>query len=284
MAEQEEVVTLESAAPPEVQTQAEELGWIPPTRYKGDPEKFVDAEEFIKRGETVLPIVKKQNKELRGELDTLRRQSAEQAAALRAAQETLEQIELRHAVDKQKAVETARAELRQQLITASREGDHERIAEITDELAQLPAKAEVVAPVKRAAPQPVIDPELQAWVADNPWYNVDRRKTALALGIAEELRANGETVRGRAFYDLVAAEVEKTFQPARQERVSKVDTSINTNGSSGVRGRSFESLPAEARAACDADARQFVGENKRYKTKDAWRKAYAELYFGMEAA
>ena len=61
MSEQAEVV-VESAAAPEVQAEAEKLGWIPATRYKGDAERFVDADEFIKRGETVLPIVKEQNR------------------------------------------------------------------------------------------------------------------------------------------------------------------------------------------------------------------------------
>ena len=55
---------------------AVELGWRPlpadpdhPTdkEYKGVPEKFVEAEEYIERGEKVLPIVQAHNKKLDAE-------------------------------------------------------------------------------------------------------------------------------------------------------------------------------------------------------------------------
>jgi hypothetical protein len=39
-------------------------------------------------------------------------------------------------------------------------------------------------------------------------------------------------------------------------------------------------MPSDARAACDADAKRFVGADKRYKTQAEWRTRYAEIYFG----
>ena len=80
---EEAVVT--SAQPIEVQKDAERLGWIPPSRFKGDPTRFVDADIYIKRGEEVLPIVKEQNKRLHTELDSLKRESQATAHALKAA-------------------------------------------------------------------------------------------------------------------------------------------------------------------------------------------------------
>jgi len=44
MSEQDFVAAVESVQPPEVQARAEELGWIPPSRFHGDPERFVDAD------------------------------------------------------------------------------------------------------------------------------------------------------------------------------------------------------------------------------------------------
>ena len=80
-----ETPAVESAQPPEVQAQAEKMGWIPPSRFRGDPERFVDADVYIERGETVLPIVKEQNKRLHAEVEGLRAESAKTAAALKAA-------------------------------------------------------------------------------------------------------------------------------------------------------------------------------------------------------
>ena len=52
----EEAVAVESKADAETQAKAEKLGWIPPERFKGDPERFVDADAYIERGE-IAPLL-----------------------------------------------------------------------------------------------------------------------------------------------------------------------------------------------------------------------------------
>ena len=42
-----EAPVVESQQPIEVQREAEKMGWIPPTRFKGDPSRFVDADIYI---------------------------------------------------------------------------------------------------------------------------------------------------------------------------------------------------------------------------------------------
>ena len=59
-----EAVMVESTATAEQRTAAESMGWIPPERFKGDPERYIDAAEYIDRGEKVLPIIKENNKRL----------------------------------------------------------------------------------------------------------------------------------------------------------------------------------------------------------------------------
>lgn len=279
----DEQVVIESAATPEVQAEAEKQGWIPPTRYKGDAERFVDADEYIKRGETVLPIVKEHNKRLKAELEAVKAEGAAQAAALKKAQEAIEQIEERHTVATQKAVERARSEVKAQLAKASEAGDHEGVAELTEQLVQL-REAEVTPPV---AAKPVVapaayvpPPDMKEWNEENPWFGKDRRKTSLALGIAQELREGGEKSTGRAFYDRVSVEMEKVF-PKEEPRTNKVETARGGSGEGPRSGgrKSFSALPAEAKAACLADQKQFVGPNKRFQTAEAWQSRYAELYF-----
>ena len=202
---------VESQQPIEVQKDAERLGWIPPSRFKGDPARFVDADIYIKRGEEVLPIVKEQNKRLHNELDSLKRESQATAQALKAAQDAIAQMEERHTVATQKAVEDARRQVKAQLAAASEAGDHEGVAELTEQLTKMavtePAAAKVAAP----APEPQFTPpaDLVEWNAENPWFGTNKRKTALALAVAQELREQGETSSGRTFYDKVLAEVDK---------------------------------------------------------------------------
>lgn len=283
----EPVVT--SAADPEVQARAEKMGWIPPARFKGDPEQFVDADAYIERGETVLPIVKAQNRKLELELASLRNSEAALKAAVAQANEAIAEMQERHSVETQKAIENARREVKAQLAAASEAGDHAGVAELTDKLTQMKTAEEEAANAKppKAAPAAYVPPpELTEWNAENSWFGTDKRKTALALGIAQELREGGEKSVGREFFDKVSRELDAMLGGTKSEdssvaATSKVEGARNGSDADSRAGgrKGFNSLPADAKAACDADARQFVGPNKRYKTQAEWRARYAELYF-----
>lgn len=279
----QETVLVESQATPEVQQAAEAMGWIPPKRFKGDPERFIDADTYIKRGEEVLPIVREQNKRLHTEIDTLKRESQATKQALEKATKTLEQLEEVHTVATQKAVEDARRQVKAQLAAASEAGDHDGVAELTDQLTKMNAAvpdkqvaAKPAAPVEFTPP-----PDLVEWNSENPWFGTNKRKTALALGIAQELRDGGETSQGRAFFDLVTAELDKELgtPPPRGDKVEGARGSEGGGGMSSSKA-SYASMPPEARAACDSDAKRFVGEGKKYKTLADWRTRYAEIYHG----
>lgn len=278
---EEAVVT--SAQPIEVQKDAERLGWIPPSRFKGDPTRFVDADIYIKRGEEVLPIVKEQNKRLHTELDSLKRESQATAHALKAAQDAIAQMEERHTVATQKAVDDARRQVKAQLAAASEAGDHEGVAELTEQLTKMAVTEPAAAKAPAPTPEPQFTPpaDLVEWNAENPWFGINKRKTALALAVAQELREQGETSSGRTFYDKVLAEVDKELG-VQQPRGDKVEGARGSDGAnaSGGRGKSYAALPSDARAACDADAKRFVGADKKYKTINDWRARYAEIYFG----
>lgn len=282
MTESAEVAALESAAVPEVQAKAEKLGWIPPARFKGDPTRFIDAEAYLERGATVLPIVKEHNKRLEKEIAGLREHNVKTEAALKAAQDAIDQIEERNSVATQKAVTEAKAQVKRQLAAASEAGDHEAVAELTEQMVDLNATpAPEKKPAAPAAPAAWIPPkDLAEWNTENPWFGTNKRKTALAIAIAQELREAGETVQGRQFFDRVAEEMDKELGVARAEpRNDKVEGARNVEDESSRRGKSWNSLPADARAACDSDARQFVGKGKKYADLAAWRSRYAEIYF-----
>lgn len=280
---------VESAATAEQQQEAETLGWIPPSRYKGDPETFVDADEYIKRGETVLPIVKAQNKKLHAELRAMNESAQKTSAELATIKKRLEEADERAAVDKQKALDKQRAELKGALAQASEEGDHAAVAEITEQMTQLAATPPEETKTAAAAEIKPMDlpPDLVAWHEDNPWYGTDRRKTSLALGIAQELRDAGEKAVGRAFWDKVTEELDATLgagKPAGEVH-DKVAGARGSGGGGGgsAKAKTYASLPAEAKKACEDDVRRFVGPDKRYKTAADWRARYTEIYYENEA-
>ncbi len=287
MADQD--IALKSEASAEIQTKAQQMGWIPPDRYKGNPERFTDAQEYLDRGEQVLPIVRASNKRLEQELQTQRAETEALKASLAAASTAIEEIQERHSVETVKAVEAARRDLQTRLKEASEAGDHAAIAEITGLMVDLKAVADEPKVEKKeekavlpAALSEEDAAELRAWNLENPWYGTDRRKTALALGIAQELREAGSKLKGRLFYDKIVEELNETLGTKREStpKVEGARGSGDGGGGGGTRGpKAYSALPPEAKAACDADIPRFVGKDKKYKTAAEWQKRYADIYF-----
>lgn len=284
---QEEALT--SQADPKVQAEAKRMGWIPPDRYKGDPEKFVDADVFVKRGEEVLPIIKHQKSQLESKVAKLAEENAHLVEVVKKNEEAMKALERYHTGETKRKVEQVRKELKAAYAKASEAGDHEAMAEVTDQMTQLNAKVDETAEdeeetPKSRTPAPKsngLDPEFIEWAEDTGWYGKDRRRTALANAVAAELRQGGEEATGREFLDLVREEVENTMPLGRRPNPNKANGGSARGGAAGGGGgrKGYESLPADARAACDSYNNELVGEGRRYKTTAEWRAAYAKQYY-----
>lgn len=281
----EDQVEIESKAEPEVQAEAEKMGWIPPTRFKGEADKFVDADEYLERGKQVIPIINQRNQQLVREIAGLKQQNSVILGTLETTKKAMEDAAIQASADRARAVEKAKAEVKAQLVKAHQAEDHESIVELQDELNKLNV-APVVEPVKKEPETPriqapEIDPVLVEWIKDNPWFNQDKRKSALAVGIAQELKEGGETLTGRAFYDKVGAEVD-AMVGARRPAASKVEGTRNGNEGGSRSKQSYASLPADAKAACSEDTAQFVGAGKKFKTEAEWQAEFAKVYYSQE--
>lgn len=266
---------------------ARSMGWKPLEEFRGDPEKWVEASEFVSRSEHYLPLIKKDRDRLRAQLEATERRVNEMAAALSASQEAISAFKEYQSAETKRQVERARKELVEQLRAARDSGDVELEAEAIGGLAKIDAaKPTPTPPAPPApAPSPQTDPEFLAWKADNPWFETDKRKTALAAAIAQELRADPETknLYGRAFYDRVSEEVlgytkPAASAPAPSPAAPRVASSRPAGGTSRV-AKSYSDLPAEAREACDSFASKLVGPGRAYKTLDDWRAHYTKQYF-----
>jgi len=272
-----------------VESKARAMGWRPKSEFKGDPERFVDAAEYVRKGEEMLPIVKAENRRLQEQLAQQNGQLAELRNLVKTNNEAIEALkEANDATAKLKARESQR-NLRTAIEEARKEGETDRVVELQEQLDAVTAQLQAPAPTKKEAPkeeptQPTLDPVTQQWMKDNPWYGTDRRRTALANAIGQELRANGDTSVGKEFYDKVYEGVDEAmpFEGARK-RNSKVEGggggSSNGGGGGSGGGQSYNSLPAEAKAICDRQAAKLVGKGRTYENIDAWRKAYATKYF-----
>lgn len=265
----------------EIEVQARELGWRPQEEFQGDPEKFVSAEEFVKRGEQMMPLIKAKNKKLEGEVSRLSSKVQELTQLVNDSQESMSALKELHAEHTKAKVEDAKRKLLQELKQAREDGDVDAEFQITDELTQINAveRAQDKAPPKRTEPkQEEVHPDMQAWMSENSWYGSDKKRTAMANAIAAELRENDpdQELKGREFLDEVARKVDEFFSTPPKNKVE------GGRGAPRASGKTYADLPADAKAVCERQASKFVGPGKAFKTKAEWQAYYAQMVLEEE--
>lgn len=275
---------------------AQSMGWIPKDQFRGPEEKWVDADVFVERGEQIMPILRKHNKDLQTKVETLNNQVTTLQTAITASQEAIDGLKTFHAENVKEKVAQARANLMAEIKQARTDGNIDAELEANNELQQLnlaeveSAKkpklndADLTTKVKltpeQEQAQRTAETEFNAWRTEvAPWYGTDEDKTAVAIAMGNKLRAKGETVTGRAFLDKVVAEVEKVLQGNPRMRTSKVGEDSRQSGSSGGDGHSYSDLPQEAKAQVAKQAGKMVGEGRAFKTLPEWQNYYAQVFF-----
>jgi hypothetical protein len=282
------------AADPAVAAQATELkarsmGWRPRSEFHGNPEGWLDADAYVKRGETLIPYLKSQTRAQEMELQRVREQAAQQAKDLEAAKAAIEELNAFHEEVRTRIQTSDEAALARQLAEAREKGDTLAEIQIMRELGKVTAPPKAEEPKPPAAPPPPKPvqwqdtPEGKSFLTSNPWFNEDRRMRAMFVEIGQELAEQGRlsslTIPQRL--ELVRAETLKFFgrQPTNGGASRVESTTPSQAGMSGEGEHNFTDLPPEARDACERQAQYLVGPKKAYKDIASWRKAYADRYF-----
>lgn len=178
-------------APTAAELQAMESGWVPKDKYSGDEHKWVDAGEFLRRGE-LFSKIDQQNRKIKdldnslGEFKKLYKNVAE--------------------VEYKRALEALRAQKK----TALEEGDAEAVI-AADERIDLVKEQQRDA--QRAAPEPTQEgtahPEFVQWTERNSWYKTSTPMKAFADALGQELSSAGNSPS--EVLRKVEAEVKKEF-------------------------------------------------------------------------
>lgn len=264
-----------------IEDRARALGWVPQEEFRGDVEKWRSAEEFLQRGEEVMPILRANNRKLESELARLAAENKRLSQLYGASQEAITEIQQFHEANLKDSLARQKAELTAALREARADGDVVREVEIQDQIAELRQPKPKPEPKPAPVEEPAVHPDFAGWQADNPWFGKDTRKTQLAMGIAQQLRSDPEFdgLEGRAFYDKVSE-----LMTERSAGPGKVASGRPTGGAARGSGKGYSDLPAEARDACDKQARKLVGEGRAFKDTASWQAYYAKIYFQGEAA
>lgn len=225
-----------------VQEQALSQGWVPKDDYKGDPEKWVDAAEFLRRGELFAKI-EHQNRELKD--------------VKRALQEITKLHRQVSEVEYQRALATLKAQKKEAL----ENGDANAVIEADEAI-------DAVKEHQRAAQQaPQVEasgethPEFVEWKTKNAWYENDPDLNAWANGLAPRYVSQGLTPAQvlQKLSEEVKVKFPNKFQNPRQNRPSAVEGGGSRSSSSS----SFQLSPEERRVM-NTFVRQGVMTEEQY--------------------
>jgi len=243
----------EPPPPDPVDELARGMGWRPKDQFKGDPNLWKPAADYIKAGAEIQRGLSRDLKDLRGTVDTMTRTQAAILQQSIAAER--EKLVSRY----NKAVEDGNA---QESFTVGRAIDN-----LNGQAQQL------LAPHHQVATPP---PEAEAWVERNGWFNSDPLARDLALAVAERYANANHGVEAQ----LAAAEREvRKIYPHLFGASSKDPPGVaqpgGRSGSGGKQGSSYADLPQEAKKVAKDMAERGVIPNVEAYAKQYWQNVKA---------
>lgn len=261
------------------ETEAREMGWVGQEEWEGPEEKWIDARAFVEKGESVLPILRANNKRLKKDLLTRDKEISTLKESMEAANKAIKALQKNHDAATQAAVEQAKKDLRVQLKEAREIGDVEVEEDIRDKLTELKQTPKSEETEKKE--NTGLHPDFIEWRDSHPWFTDQstpeaRKKIRDFVRIGEDLRDGGDTTVGKAFMDKCLKILDDRVNPSKKSP-SKVESG-NAGGRSAGGSRGFDSLPKEAKDACHDDNDNFVGPGKMFKTVKEWEDHFTSIY------
>ena len=245
--EQEEQEESASGPTDEDLAKAARLGWVPKDKYRGDPKRWVDADEFIRRGETELPILRER---LRKQDDTI----AEM-------QSTFKEFKEYHTKTVQAQYQKAVRELTAKQLEAVETADVAAFERVQKEMADLQKDFETPKTPETPAPNPVF----VEWQSKNDWYGKDKEASAYADLIAPGFERVA-TPGSPEFFEAIANEVKLRFPQKFSNPQRNAPPAVEGGSVSASRGKkkTYADLPYSAKAACDKYVKNGLTTREQY--------------------
>lgn len=248
---------------------AREQGWTPKDQFRGDPSDWIDADEYVKRGDP--RYLRKQL----GQTERQLRKLAEQRATDQAQfDKRLERMESLNKVQRRKMygeIEAARRAAVEVGDTAEYDRQNQMEAQLYEaeqEAGKTTAKEE---PKEEFKSNPVID----QWISENPWFNKSAALTRAAEGISQELSEVEPGLTLRENLAKTRAEIIKRFPekfskapPAKVNGHSAVES--GQRGAPTPKGKGFTDIPAEERRVIEGHIKEGLYKDKADAATAYW--------------
>lgn len=181
------VVPGEQPAVNDVETRARAQGWVPKEEFRGPADKWRNADEFVRRGEEELPILRERSRTLERKLADIERDHATRYQRL----EKMTEVALtRQRQDLQARYEAAMRDAVQsgdvQRYDALQQQRYEAVTDFDKR-----TRAQIEEPAAQPGTMPVhVQSAVERWTAQNTWFNTDPELNYAAQGV--HVRLNRE--------------------------------------------------------------------------------------------
>lgn len=247
--------------------EARQNGWVPKEQYRGNPDEWMDADAFARKGREINPILRKNNERLQRDLDGAK-------AELQELKLTTKEFAAEFAKMKENAYKRAITELKSQRRDALKDDNLELVDELEDRIEGL--KEEQVKRVEPKKEESKSSPDLTIlnnWRAENQWYDMNKEPELFDMAEAVALRLSKQEpgLAGREFLDKVGEIVRERY-PDKFENTRRKAAAHEGGGkrSEGKRGKSYADLPADAKQACDRYTKQGLMTKEQYLEAFEW--------------
>lgn len=250
--------------PTDMEAKARRMGWIDKERFNGPDHRFVDAEEFVHKGETELPILRERS---RKQDDTIVAMGKAQDAMRADMKKIADNMAIEQKRNYEKGVAAATTRQR----TAAEEGDMPAFDAATAEIAAATPPVETEVPAADAA-QPVPTEITEFTNKHKGWYMSDLNMTAYADREFEEISKKYPGFPLQQQLDAVEASVRKEYPNQFGNPNRNNPGEVEGGGSpppKTPKGKKFSDLPPEAQEMCDTLIR-----NKVIPDREAYIKEY----------
>lgn len=266
---------VESTGPTEAEVKASRLGWVPKDEFKGNPEQWRDADEFLQRGEEIHGYLKK-------DLERLQTTLTQKDREIDEIRRTMAEFQKFHNETEARAYTRAIEQLKQAKVTAIEQGDGNKVVELDEQIDQLKeAQKKPAIEVKQEVDR--VNQEYLDWLPNNRWYLEDRELQELAEDFGEAIKKRNPELVGKAFLDEVTKKVKKVA-PEKFENPNRTQATVGTSSDNRVasskKKKGYNDLPPDAKAACDRFVNTKVTNKQTGKVESLMtQEQYVKEYF-----
>ena len=262
---------------PQVIERARLQGWIPKEDFKGDEGRWIPADEFVKRADHMMPILKSVNKKLEGKLTEAEKRLQE----IQGTMEKMVKVQSKVAED----FYTAKvSELKAEKRKAVEAGDVETYQQLEERESKIAKPEPILIEKQEVQPDaPTVHPEVSRWIGENSkWFGTDEELTSYAMFVGEQLKNKNDPLalpgNEYKFCEKVKNQVQRTF-PQKFQNPNQQRTDMDESATRGSEQQAdsekkgWNNLPPEAKSQCAKLMQDIPGYTKEKYLNDYFEEA-----------